>query len=56
MRAVTFWKIQSVIFMYVYEYEPLSVNLREVSQIDFVHKKRQLYVWGWGVGGYDVSL
>ena len=32
--------------------------LREASHIDFAHKKRQFYIWGWGggSGGCDVTL
>ena len=28
-----------------------TLSLKEVSHIDFAHKKRQFYVWGWGGGG-----
>ena len=29
---------------------------REASHIDFVHEKRHMFVWGWGVCSCDVSL
>ena len=33
-------------------FKTFTVNiLREASHIDFVHEKRHMFVWGWGVGG-----